>query len=438
MSRVEVGSPRLALAASSLALVLTATCVGDPAVSAAELPAWCADAARQGQMAIMDSSGVQVVTNVVPAWRGEALDVELQLTIGEGPGGADYEFGRVGDAVRLSDGRIVVGDGQTAELKVFGAAGRFLGRVGGQGGGPGEFRSVWSLHRRPGDSVVVDDRIGRRLTTLDPTFAPAHTQPIHLVEFSRAPSTPGGRPVAGATVYQVRGMFADGSLLAAYNPATGRPPPIETLVTRDTLVLVHVPPGGGPGDSVGIVVGEQRFVYIPSDTGAFAFGPTLLGPVESLAVADDRFYTGPGERFEIEERAPDGRLVRLIRVCKEPDSIPSEAVERAIDRRLAPLPDEVREFEEPALRGLPHPTVAPAYLHLQADVVGGRLWTREFTPPGSLQRWHLFEREGRWLGSVRIPEDVRVLQVGPDWVLAVHTDALGVHSMRLLGFEPPG
>ncbi|MDT8368273.1 MAG: hypothetical protein RQ745_03640 [Longimicrobiales bacterium] len=37
-----------------------------------------------------------------------------------------------------------------------------------------------------------------------------------------------------------------------------------------------------------------------------------------------------------------------------------------------------------------------------------------------------FDPEGRWLGTVEFPEDVRLHQAGPDWVLGVRTDDLGI------------
>ena len=59
------------------------------------------------------------------------------------------------DATRLSDGRIVLVNRGTAELRVFDEFGTYLATWGGKGEGPGEFEDIMQIAALPGDSVIA-------------------------------------------------------------------------------------------------------------------------------------------------------------------------------------------------------------------------------------------------------------------------------------------
>ena len=85
------------------------------AVLAALVLAACGGDARAAGPAVRDSAGIRIVENERPAWRGGegwtvAADPLLDLGVAEGD--PRYQFGVVGDAVRLGDGTLVVADGQ--------------------------------------------------------------------------------------------------------------------------------------------------------------------------------------------------------------------------------------------------------------------------------------------------------------------------------------
>lgn len=379
----------------------------------------------------MDSAGVRVVANRTPAWDASAaprVGAEPVLTIGVTEGDAAYEFGSVAAATRMSDGRIVVGDGQARQLKAFDDAGRFLETVGGRGSGPGEYRTIFAIVRAAGDTLWVNDPGNQRVNKLDPALALVETIPLRSIPWSRRPAQPGGRPTTGRTQLLVRGVFEDGSLLTT-NRASRQVQLEVTNVSRDSLVLRRVHPGSGATDSLGLILGVQRYEVFTHD-GSVWFGDAPLGYGQSLAVSDDRYYTGDAYRFEIEERAPDGRLVGLIRLCEEPAAIDDALIEQVIQERLAAFPPEVRADEEQALRAIPRPTMAPSFLDLRVDAAG-RLWARDFTFPGEAQLWKVFDREGRWLGEVETPPELAILEIGEDYLLGRHTNELDVQSVRV-------
>ncbi len=119
-----------------------------------------------------DSAGVTVVENARPVpgsrlgWRiGETPAVSIGTEEGD-PGEMLFD---VRDATKLADGRIVVANAGTSELRVFAADGAYLETWGRQGEGPGEFNAYTpeAVGQWPGDSIVADNMFRRRVEVFD-------------------------------------------------------------------------------------------------------------------------------------------------------------------------------------------------------------------------------------------------------------------------------
>lgn len=247
---------------------------------------------------------------------------------------------------------------------------------------------------------------------------------------SRPPATPNGQPLRVLSRYQIRGAFADGTFLGVRR-MTERPQADQTVVFRDTLPVVRI--GSEEAEKVdplGVIPGDEYYQYFDAD-GGFSFGSMLSGYVEALAAAGDRYFVGTGEHFEISEHAPDGRLIRLFRLCQEPHTITRERTTRMIEEYVATLAPNVRRSTEEALRHVVQPRIAPANLNLLVDIDEGHLWIRAFTYPGEFQRWHVLDRDGRWLRTVRTPPDLSVLQAGSNWILGLQSSGPAERSVHL-------
>jgi hypothetical protein len=109
------------------------------------------------------------------------VDVQTLLRIGaEGPLDAQFER-RPAHAIRLANGRLMFAQ---IPPSVFDAAGHFVSRLGREGSGPGEFRSVDALLRGPGDSLhIIDLQNGMRRSVFSPTglFVRSVTMPVLTV-----------------------------------------------------------------------------------------------------------------------------------------------------------------------------------------------------------------------------------------------------------------
>ena len=120
---------------------------------------------------VRDSGQVRIIENPRPpsgSRLGWHIGTEPTVSIGELEGSEPYLLDRVGDALVLPDGRIVVANGGSDELRVFDASGIHVVTWGGRGEGPGEFTNLGQVHRWPGDSLLALYSQARRLTALDP------------------------------------------------------------------------------------------------------------------------------------------------------------------------------------------------------------------------------------------------------------------------------
>ena len=129
----------------------------------------CERQSNLGAHSVRDSAGVEIVESNRPRWdsttRGR-VSAQPALSIGAIQGDAPYLFHGILGVRRLSDGRLVVANVGTNELRFFDSTGRHLHTVGGEGDGPGEFRFMSLFWTRAGDTIVVSD--ARGLSILDP------------------------------------------------------------------------------------------------------------------------------------------------------------------------------------------------------------------------------------------------------------------------------
>ncbi len=97
---------------------------------------------------------------------------------------------------------------------------------------------------------------------------------------------------------------------------------------------------------------------------------------------------------------------------------------------------------------IPLPETLPAFAALVTDALD-HLWVREFrildgefeipgqeVSEGPL--WSVFDPDGHVLGFVETPLDLRIYEIGADYLLGHTTDELGVESVELWPLARPG
>jgi hypothetical protein len=371
---------------------------------------------------VRDSAGVVIVENSAPVRGGAGVVVVSGaplVEIGVLEGEEAYQLNGVAGALRLSDGRIVVANRGTSELRFYDAAGRHLRSVGGKGGGPGEFQFMGAPLRMVGDSLLVGERAASRLSL----FSAAGD---FLTSY--APRAPVG-------------VLADGTLVGR---RTLRAPGdrVQSGLLREPEALIRQTRAGAELDTLGVVRGSERFLQIEQSGGAIesiAVSTPLFGRSQQLAVGPDRVYAGSADGYEIEVYRPGLGLERLIRLARPPREVTPAVVEAKKREELEAAPGaEGRRDVERRFAQLMPPEYLPAYSELRVDALG-LLWVEEYRAPGEVEpRWQLFDPEGRWLTAVVTPERFRVLDIGEDYLLGVWRDELDVEYLRLYGLERRG
>lgn len=381
----------------------------------------CDRAGSRGDgVVIRDSSGIRIVENERPLWRdgdGWRVDSVPLLTIGSAlDGDPAAQFTRVTGVVRLSDGRIAVTDGQSAELRIFDANGRHLRTSGGKGSGPGEYPDLSGPLLLPGDTLV--------LSSLMPPVSGVHAPDgtfLRRVELPRVEAN--SRPAA------LIHRFPDGSSLAQRAGFTIVQPRIGTWL--DFLTLYRIPAGADSAEVFGRFPsfgfsGKGRMI------ASVGFAPRLW-----IVPHEDRVYIGYPERYEVARYSADGRLVALIRRAWAPVAVDQAARDAHARRTLGDNPTPIQR-ERLAIQT--YADNHPAYAELRVDRVGN-LWAREprldpealatFDPPPAPSRWSVFDSSGVWLGDVALPARLEPRDMGDDHVVGIFRDDDGVQYVRL-------
>lgn len=364
---------------------------------------------------VRDSAGVAIVENpaeaveAAPEW---SMSPEPILDVGVVEGDSAYQLDDVTDALRLSDGSVAVADGGSSEIRVYGPDGRFRFAAGGPGEGPGEFRWLSALYRMAGDSLLAYDSRLLRVSVFAPGGAFVR---------SRLLETEGG----GRTVLVSR--LADGTMVVHENQRVVDPP--ETGVHQIPRTYLLLSPAGTT-DSLTTLPGGQQHLYAE---GGGLYVSSLPFGVEDHVTAERRHvYAGNSARFEVRKYAADSRLERRIRVARPPTPVTEEDVERMLDARTAPAPDEnaAREMRN-RIREMELPETMPAFEELEVDAAG-HLWVREYVPRGTESNdWIVFGPEGAVTGTVSLPARFEPLEIGEDYVLGRWRDELDVEHVRM-------
>lgn len=360
-----------------------------------------------------DSAGVTIVENERPApgsrlgWGvGEAPAVSIGTQEGDE---SDMLF-LVSDATRLADGRIVVANAGSSELRVFSADGQYLAAWGGEGEGPGEFSGYTPdrVSRWPGDSIVGEDMFSAQLHVFD-------GDGNH------------GRTVTLPDVYHsLLGVMADGTVLVkpstVFGLAFGAGP-----LARSDQDFAFLLPGGDVRASLGARPGEEWFV----STSAPAATPHPFGRSTIAAIWGDLAIVAPTDRYELRAYRSDGTLARIVRRDHELKRPTQADVDAWIRGRLAELPEERRERYQ-AQTGMMTPVeFFPAFEALHSDPLD-YIWVKEYNLPGQDQSlWTVFDPSGRVLGQLDLPADLDVYEIGVDYILGANMDELSVERVQL-------
>ncbi len=357
-------------------------------------------------------SPVVIRSTEPPAW-GASVRLVREVHIGVLDGDPDYELGRVRNVAIGQNGRIIVADDAASALRMYDANGKFVRLIGGRGEGPGEYRSLGGVRTLPDGRIALWDNRLRRLTTWTAT----------------------GNYINSVTLTDAGGLFAadlfhiDHEGVAYVQAMVGRTGVRgewrmgwvrASLAGRilDTLAI-PVDPNPEPSFSLSSPSGYDR-----------PFTRELVSTMTSrgaLLVGDNRTYG-----FEL--RRAGAPTVRIERgwtpvALQRDERVEWEAWARMFERRAAASPPAAPGVTvigaPPSTVRYAIPRAKPPFSELRSDAEE-RIWVRRYVTavsrpgperaPGDERprrvwreptTYDVFERSGRFLGTVTLPWNTR-------------------------------
>lgn len=389
------------------------------------LAACAADAAVGEAITVRDSSGVAIVENDLLRLDATCtLGDTPTLSIGEEDGDENYLLSSVSGARRLSDGRIVLANARSWQVRYYGADGKFIRSSGRRGEGPGEFRQPFTLHTLPGDTVYVGDIRPFRFLVFAPDgewLSTIDAKPMMI----NSPAFPGvlddGRMVLGK----------DDDSRFEGDPTQFR---MQTLTMQlhardgtllDTIVTLE-------NGRYGMPIPENRISVRP-----------FFESYPHVNADADRIVLGHGAERELRvlDTGEGTPLTRLVRWTGESREVTSADVDGEKAREKAQFEQFGGEAKAPPFLRSAYEThthssrpvaeVMPAMngIRLGTD---GRIWIREFYKTGDTlpRNWIGFDEEGRFVCRLKTPRFAGFEEFGADYLLVVDEDSLGVERVR--------
>ena len=361
----------------------------------------------------------------IRSWR---LSDEPGVVIGGADEREGYLLHRVAAATRLGDGRIVVANGGSLEIRYYDAEGNHLLSAGGEGEGPGELTPPLDhFTRLAGDSILVASwRSG--FVRFGPDGSYASSIPYEL--------PPRGR----CWEFEGNDLLPDGSLLLRYSGISrfsdANEPCSRSGAVRPAVVFGQYMPGTSMGiDTIAVLPGFER-TGSPDDL--YAYPKDLV-----FGIAFDRLYLGDTGSDAILVISLSGDTIGTLPVPFEPAPVPADAKRKRFED-VALSDRESTWSERWTFR---YPDHYPRFARLVA-APDDRVWVMAYPPlknpafPQELTHatvarrldegalWRVVDEDGV-IGELRTPPGFFLLEVGDDYVLGLHKDELQRESVRL-------
>ena len=337
------------------------------------------DAGQAGATIDTLAGGIVRVTNHSPADSGKwSLVLERTIQPADDSAGALRD---PADLILLEDGTLFVADEKPTEVMRFDPTGRYLGTVGREGAGPGEYRSAWLASR--GDTLVVHDPSAARAGTfLISTGAPLLQRPTTPRYFSRI------------------GLDGDGrAVVPVMLPPDSTKPPRRGFLrfsldgsTLDTAFLPEHPKS------------DKRWLVREGNVVRMEMQVPLQPQDMSVADPVGGFVVGWSGEYQL-RATRNGQDTTLLFSRPRPSGAISAAEKQAIvDDRIN---SNKQYTPEPVLRASlltsAIPDERPAFEQISVDRAGRR-WVRLSSSDTTTVRFDLFDQHGRWLDIVSVPQ----------------------------------
>ena len=366
------------------------------------------------QATVRDSAGVVIVENPDTPKRLERWVVDMNPTLAIGAdlrASPNYQFASIRGALRTVDGGVLVadGDGDESLVRKYGADGKYEATWGREGEGPGEFKSIWGMHRLSPDSVVIWDSQLDRLTVFESGGSPGSTSRLQVGNFVLAGTITGG----GLLFEEIRTFAFQAGV--QHPDGYHRYEKTYRIHDRNARPIAILGPFPSQEYHNTITSSALSFTQLPYSREAWA------GTWKDLPVV------GFSDTYELRAYAADGSLRRIVRLDRPPT--PTTEADR-----LAYLQTD-QEYSHPNRADVPVASHIPLFDAIIGDELGC-LWVRDYDLPGEGPiTWTVFDSSGAALAHSEMPDNLRIWEIGKEYVLASQVDPLGIQSLLVLPLQ---
>jgi hypothetical protein len=175
---------------------------------------------------------------------------------------------------------------------------------------------------------------------------------------------------------------------------------------------------------------DPRWAYTASGRTVSQYLPHSVGWTVHGSWGN-RIFLGLGRKPELEVWDPLGEQVGLLRWGAEGRIVGDREVEEYRREWLLSVGDaDEKRFWEGWLSEVPFPEALPIFHGLLVDRTG-HLWVEDYKPFwDDSHTWTILSPGGAWLGNMETPAAMRVTEIGPDYVLGVWRDELGIEYVK--------
>lgn len=350
---------------------------------------------------------IKAIESSEPRYEGQfwSFSSEPVLEIGDEEKNDNYRFYRSFDAIQLSDGRIMVSNSGTHEIRIYDKEGTFLKSFGREGKGPGEFGS-WSsmrIYRMGPDSISISDSGNKRINVFNVEGDLGRTINI--------------RPIKGAGNPSMSDIFSDNSWLiwttvgsAVLNGTPG------SIIEKD-YGFYRLDSNNNYSSLLFSIPARPRYVNQTGGVTNYPFIPLTPEP-QYLTDTNNGILYSSGKKAEIIVLDSTGSRTKIFR-WKVPQQPVSEIWNRYKKHFLSSFDSEKRrkQYRHFYDQDLPLPEMTPALATIKIDRLG-YIWAQRYKLPWEDKlQWDVLEPSGRWLGTLELPPGLRITDIGEDYLL---------------------
>jgi hypothetical protein len=338
---------------------------------------------------------------------------------------ADYLY-KVRGVVVTGGGTIAVANGGDNTIRLYAEDGSMLRSAGGAGHGPGEFQTLWSIHRYRGDSLAAFDFTLRRVSVYSETL-----------EFVRSFQLPdiglvSALYLVGSDQYGTWYFFEDLKQLDTQDlTANGH----SLHHTDGTLWALHDRDEDRPIE-IGSYTGTQ--VFLSTGGGTMRVDVPIFGIVSVVGITSRSIVTVDSAGQQVQIRDLKGNLTASARSVASGLPVTRQDRELFVESQLAlATSDERRRSLRDTYRAMPTPAILPEFgravrsgSHPNVISAGDTLIVRRYDRgDGGNVVWYAMDSTAETWGWLRLPRSFNLLAIRENIVAGISIQDDGVETV---------